>query len=256
MKGVLLSIIRGPVCLLDLGHGIGPQDLRHAASPPLRPAVFPPRHTPRRRCGPGRRHRARRALRRGGRAAPAVPGQRLLDAERAATPPSPPRVRPAGRAAEPRPRSARWTSGRDVFAPAAAHLSLGVDPSRRSASSVGRLAGLRSLAGAGSPDLPGRRGRVRRSLRQPDHQHPRRGLGRTGPGRPVRLTVGEREVVRWVRTDGEAVLGTLVALTSSIGTLEIAVVHGSAARQLGNGGRHARALTSRKPKEIRNRDTK
>ena len=53
--------------------------------------------------------------------------------------------------------------------------------------------------------------------------------------RPVRVTVGGREVTRRVRTYGEAEPGTLVALTSSVGTLEVAVAQGNAAAQLGLG---------------------
>jgi S-adenosylmethionine hydrolase len=47
--------------------------------------------------------------------------------------------------------------------------------------------------------------------------------------------VDEREVTRQVRTYGEAEPGTLVALTSSAGTVEVAVVQGSAACELGAG---------------------
>jgi S-adenosylmethionine hydrolase len=45
---------------------------------------------------------------------------------------------------------------------------------------------------------------------------------------------GGREVP-WVRTDGNRVLGSLVALENAFGVLEIACVHGSAALALGSG---------------------
>ena len=48
-------------------------------------------------------------------------------------------------------------------------------------------------------------------------------------GRPVRVTVGAAETTLKVRTYSEAERGTLVALVSSAGMLEIAVVQGSAA---------------------------
>src|SRR5207249_5193157 len=46
------------------------------------------------------------------------------------------------------------------------------------------------------------------------------------------VSVGEVRVDRYVRTYGEAPPGSLVALVSSGGTLEVAVVQGSAARRL------------------------
>jgi S-adenosylmethionine hydrolase len=54
-------------------------------------------------------------------------------------------------------------------------------------------------------------------------------------GRPVRITVGGHAIPRRVRTYGEAPPGTAVALVSSAGTLEVAVVQGNAARALGVG---------------------
>src|SRR5262249_51818519 len=77
--------------------------------------------------------------------------------------------------------------------------------------------------------------------------------------RPVRVTAGDREVTRRVRTYGEAAPGTLVALTSSVGALEVAVVQGNAANQLGLGAGAPVViqplnsnLESRNPKQIRN----
>lgn len=51
-------------------------------------------------------------------------------------------------------------------------------------------------------------------------------------GRAVRITVGDEEVLRCVQTYAEAEAGTLVALVSSSGRLEVAVAQGSAARRL------------------------
>jgi S-adenosylmethionine hydrolase len=54
-------------------------------------------------------------------------------------------------------------------------------------------------------------------------------------GRSVRVRVGPYEVTTIVRTYGEAKAGSIVALVSSSGRLEIAVVEGNAARVLGAG---------------------
>jgi hypothetical protein len=58
-----------------------------------------------------------------------------------------------------------------------------------------------------------------------------------GLGTPARCRVGGRDaqLAGLVRTYGEATAGSLVALVGSSGRLEIAVVGGSAARQLGAG---------------------
>jgi S-adenosylmethionine hydrolase len=51
-------------------------------------------------------------------------------------------------------------------------------------------------------------------------------------GQPVQVTVGDRPVPRLVRAYAEAEPGSLVALVSSAGLLEVAVNQGSAARRL------------------------
>src|SRR5581483_1382466 len=119
--------------------------------------------------------------------------------------------------------------GRDVLAPVAGHLSLGVNPnrlgapvdqwirreSRPSRLETGRLVGevvfvdhfgnlLTNLSAEALHTLPG----------------------------PVRFTVGDRTVDQQVRTYAEAQAGTAVALISSSGHLEIAVSHGNAAQHL------------------------
>jgi S-adenosylmethionine hydrolase len=50
--------------------------------------------------------------------------------------------------------------------------------------------------------------------------------------RPVRITIAGQEINRRVRTYAEADPGTLVALVSSSGRLEVAVVQGNAAQRL------------------------
>ena len=120
--------------------------------------------------------------------------------------------------------------GRDILAPAAAHLSLGVRPEQLGSvvSTWVRLEtpeprpGCNQIAGEilfvdefGNliTNIPADR------LRQP----------------PDIILVGKqtlRHGFRWVRTYGEAATGSLVALIGSMDRLEIAVVHGSAATRL------------------------
>jgi S-adenosylmethionine hydrolase len=232
MKGVVLSI-NPRARLLDLGHAIGPQDLRHAAFF-LRSALpyFPAGTLHVIVVDPGvGTERAALYVEAG--------GQRLLVPDNGCWTPlargaaEPPRVR---RLAEPRywrPEVSATFHGRDVFAPAAAHLSLGVDP---------------ALVGPAVSDW------VRLEFPEPVLA-PDRLSGEVvfvdnfgnlitnipaaayadWAERPVRVAAGDREVTHRVRTYGEAAPGALVALTSSVGTLEVAIVQGNAARQLGLG---------------------
>lgn len=118
--------------------------------------------------------------------------------------------------------------GRDLFAPAAALLALGCDPEE-----LGVRATSESLA--------------RLTLSEHPHQVTIRAVDRFGnlltdgawldDSDPGLLVGGHR--LRWVRTYGDARPGELVALTSSLGTLEVAVAMGSAAERtsLGVGDR-------------------
>ncbi len=122
--------------------------------------------------------------------------------------------------------------GRDIFAPVAAHLSLGIDP-----------------AGLGPV--------MENPVELPTHSAVT--FGRQWRGEvqfvddfgnlitnvpacklkslPVKVSIdGSRpEVVRWVRTYSEAPAGELVCLFSSDGYFALAEVNGSAARRLGVG---------------------
>jgi S-adenosylmethionine hydrolase len=122
--------------------------------------------------------------------------------------------------------------GRDIFAPVAAHLSLGVDPltlgpevkewvrfeERRPTLEPARLAGevlfvdrfgnlITNIPGEALSLLAG----------------------------PAQFQVGDKWIHRQVRTYGEAEPGIPVALISSNGMLEFAVRNGNAAQQLGAG---------------------
>jgi S-adenosylmethionine hydrolase len=232
MKGVILSI-NPRARPLDLSHALGPQDLRQAAFF-LRSALpyFPPGtlHVVVVDPGVGTERAALYVE---------VAGQRLLvpdngcwtELSRGAG--EPPRVLRLSEPAYWWPTVSATFHGRDVFAPAAAHLSLGVAPER---------------LGLPLPDW------VRLELPQAvlsgdllvgevlfvDHfgnlitNIPGDAYAAMTRG-PLRITVAHHEVLRRVRTYGEAEPGTPVALISSGGTLEVAIVQGNAAHALGVG---------------------
>jgi S-adenosylmethionine hydrolase len=225
MKGVIIGI--NPAArLLDLTHKVPPQHVRHAAFF-LAGAVpyFPPDVIHVIVVDPG--VGTQRAL-----LYVEVDGHRLLVPDngcwtRLVSPLSRPIVR---RLTEPRywrrPVSTTF-HGRDILAPSAAHLSLGVAPA-----SLGPLTEDWVRLDFPSPVLTPDRlagevvfiddfGNLLTNI--PGEAF------RAFSGRRVRIAVGEQEVTRIVRTYGEAEPGTPVALISSSGELEIAVNHGSAA---------------------------
>jgi S-adenosyl-L-methionine hydrolase (adenosine-forming) len=164
---------------------------------------------------------------------------------------APPRVR---RLAEPsywRHPVSNTFHGRDILAPVAAHLSLGLDP---------------ALLGPETSDwvtLEPSRPHVNRATGEvigevqfvddfgnlitnisaqalfvvtqsdPSGRAPRRTAQRHDWPATLRVRVGDGEVPRFVRTYADAAPGSLVFLFSSGGRLEVAAVQGSAARQLG-----------------------
>jgi S-adenosylmethionine hydrolase len=229
MKGVVLAI-NPEARLIDLSHQIPPQDLRHAAfflasAVPYFPTgvihviVVDP--------GVG----TERAL-----LAVEVAGHRMLVPDNgcwtllASEASGPPSVR---RLAEPR----YWRQsvsatfhGRDILAPAAAHLSLGVP-----FDALGPAATVWVRLETCPPDLAN--GCLRGEVVFVDHFG---NLVSNIPAdaflaladRPVRITVGEREVPRRVRTYADAEPGRVVALIGSAQRLEIAVTQGSAAQRL------------------------
>src|SRR5262249_46366656 len=128
-----------------------------------------------------------------------------------------------------RPSVSATFHGRDIFAPVAAHLSRGVDP--------GELG-------------PVTKEWVRPRMTQPRHTADGwagevifvddfgnliTNIPGEAAGEPGSVRVGGVEVTRWVRTYGEAEAGAAVALVSSAGFVEVAVVQGSAARAFGVG---------------------
>lgn len=230
MKGVILSLNPGAQ-LIDLSHQIPPHDVRHAAIF-LASALpyFPPKTLHVVVVDPGvGTDRAVLYIE--------SDGQRILAPDNGCwtllRPEQPPdRVIKLTVARFWRIKVSPTFHGRDILAPAAGYLSLGVDPVEL------------------GPE-------VTEWVRLQHTEPVRQGDNLTGeivfvdhfgnllsniraellPPRPTRVSVriGEQEVTRWVRTYGEADKGEVVALISSAGTLEVAQVRGSAARLLGVG---------------------
>jgi S-adenosyl-L-methionine hydrolase (adenosine-forming) len=122
--------------------------------------------------------------------------------------------------------------GRDIFAPVAGHLSLGGDP---------RFLGPAVTDWVRLPRSEPKREttRITGQVVVVDHfGNLITNISRSGmadvPAKP-RVFVGPAEVQGWVRAYGEAAAGTLVALFSSEGYLELAVALCNAAKVLGVG---------------------
>jgi S-adenosylmethionine hydrolase len=229
MKGVILSI--NPAArLVDLSHDIPPQDLRHTAFF-LAEAVpfFPPNtlHVVVVDPGVGSDRAALYVC---------VAGQRLLVpdngcwtllAEGHAQP------RRVLRLAEPRFWRATVSAtfhGRDVFAPVAGYLSLGINPNELGPPMTSWVqpnwpAPVKTPQGiAGEVIFVDHFGNLISNI-----------AGATLPagGSAAQVRVNGVPVPRRVRTYADAGPGDLVALVSSSGLLEVALVQGNAARRLG-----------------------
>jgi S-adenosylmethionine hydrolase len=225
MKGVILAL-NSRARLIDLTHDVPPQDIRHAAFF-LASALptFPPEALHVVVVDPGvGTDRAALYVE--------VAGRKLLAPDNGcwtllADEQPPARVI---RLAEPRFFRAQVSAtfhGRDVFAPVAGHLSLGVDPGElgppadrwvslpfpRPRAAADRLCGeVVFIDGFGNliTNLP----------------------ADALLGRRARVFVRSEEIPRVVRTYGEGGPGDLVALVSSWGRVEVAQVMGSAAAEL------------------------
>jgi S-adenosylmethionine hydrolase len=121
--------------------------------------------------------------------------------------------------------------GRDILAPVAAHLSLGVDPCK-----LGKPFQEWVQLETNGPIVESNR--ILGEVIFIDHfgnlitNIPGQEFARISK-QPVRTTVGDRNVTRQVQTYAEAEEGTAVALISSTDLLEIAVTNGNAAEKLG-----------------------
>lgn len=130
--------------------------------------------------------------------------------------------------------------GRDILAPVAGHLSLGLDPAL-----LGPVAKDWVRLPRHQAHLDAATGMVTGEVVFIDH------FGNLitnipsslfGGKPPAHVWVGDQSVPAWVRTYGEAEHGTLLALFSSSGNLEIAIAEGDASRKLSaRVGNHVRA---------------
>jgi S-adenosylmethionine hydrolase len=232
VKGVILSV-NPDAHIVDLSHDIPPYDLRHAAFF-LADALpyFPPGTLHVVVVDPGV----------GGERAilyVAVGDQRLLVPDNGCWAVLADRHGPPCeviRVTEPRfwrPAVSATFHGRDIFAPVAAHLSLGVDPIQLGPRTTqwqqpawptpaNRPDGI-----AGEVLFVDGFGNLITNISSAD-------LAAAGP-RPGRVCLGSTVVPRLVRTYSDAAPGELVALVSSNGLLEVAEVQGNAARRLSAG---------------------
>jgi S-adenosylmethionine hydrolase len=231
LKGVILCI-NSRARLVDLSHSIPPQDLRHTGFFLQSAIPYFPRsaiHVVVVDPGVG----SGRAL-----LYVEVAGHRLLVPDNGCwTPLIPPGGVPSVRVlADPhywrQPVSSTF-HGRDILAPVAGWLSRGVSPELLGPP-VSKWVSLQ----ISDPDLSPEQ--LRGEVVFVDHYG---NLITNIPGEaflaltglPVRITVGTAETTLKARTYSEAERGTLVALVSSSGMLEIAVVQGSAAERSGAG---------------------
>lgn len=231
MKGVILSL-NGSAHVVDLGHEIPPQDTRHAAfflasALPYFPAdtlhvvvVDPGVGTDRSalyvECG----------------------GQRILTPDNGCWTlfgQQPARVIRLTERRFWRPTVSSTFHGRDIFAPVAGHLSLGLDPRKLGTPTQDwvRLEQKTPLRQEGSVTgeivFVDHFGNLISNISEELLPGDRSGIEVALSG------AKEHRITQWVRTYGEANINDLVTLTSSAGTLEIARVQGNAARLLGVG---------------------
>jgi S-adenosylmethionine hydrolase len=225
MKGVILSI-HPDARLLDLSHSLPPQDLRHCSFF-LRAALpyFPPETLHVIVVDPG--VGTDRAL-----LHVATGGQQLLvpdngcwtEFARAA---GPPQVRQLSERRFWRPQVSATFHGRDILAPVAGHLSLGLD-----ANLLGPAATtwVRLELPAARRTASGWEGEV---VFVDDFGNLITNVPADGDGLSWNwVEIAGQRVDRQVRTYGDASPETLVTLVSSVATLEIAVAQGNAAHRL------------------------
>jgi S-adenosylmethionine hydrolase len=230
MKGVVLSINRA-VTLVDLTHEVRAQDVRHGAivlddvtqrfpAETIHVAVIDPGVGTERKilyAQIGRQHYV-------------APDNGLLSRLARRIPPS-----NVLELTAPQywlnPVSATF-HGRDVMAPAAAHLSLGLDP-RKLGPPLERPVMLDWPEPVVAPEA------IEGEVLDVDSfgnlitNVDAALLARVPPGRSVRVRLGEHEVTGITRTYGDGPDAAPVALIGSTGRLELAVVGGSAARTFG-----------------------
>jgi hypothetical protein len=228
MKGVILGICPEAV-LVDISHDIRPQSVQQAAyvlstAGPYFPAgtvhlvVVDPG------VGTGRRPVAVQTER----ALYVVPDNGVLDLVLSQEP-----ARRAIHLTETRYRLARISAtfhGRDIFAPAAAHLARGTDPSQMGEPIP--LTELVSLTMLGPQPLPD--GQWEGTILHVDHfGNLITNVKPAKAGSSISVAVRGRRIEALSNTFGDVEAGELVAYVGSSGHLEIAVRNGNAAQALG-----------------------
>ena len=232
MKGVVLGICPDAT-LVDISHDVAAHDVLGRRARARRGlSVFSARHDlPRRRRS--RRRIARRGIARRGRRLPVRgAGQRRADRR-------PRRASARKRVVELTERNcARPTVSRTFEGPRSLRARRARGSPRASTSTaLGRPAGADpaprdSAAGASRPDAIDGEVAARRSLRQPDHQHPTARRSRRWPAAALDIRAGRIRCARVVSTYADAPPGEICALFGSTDHLEVAANGASAAAML------------------------
>jgi S-adenosylmethionine hydrolase len=228
MKGVILSICPD-VTLVDISHEIRPQSVQQAAYVLSTAAPYFPAGTVHLVVvDPGVGTERRPMVVQTGRALYVVPDNGVLDLVLSQDP-----ARQAIHLTEPRFRLAQVSAtfhGRDIFAPAAAHLACGTDPNQ-----MGQPlppAELVSLSMLRPQPLPG--GQWEGAILHVDHfGNLITNMKPTKAESSISFMVRGRRIEALSNTFGDVEAGELVAYVGSSGHLEIAVRDGNAAQALG-----------------------
>jgi hypothetical protein len=228
MKGVILTICP-EAALVDISHEIRPQSVQQAAYVLSTATPYFPAGTIHLVVvDPGVGTERRPVVVQTERALYVIPDNGVLDLvlNREA-------ARRAIHLAEPRYRLGQVSAtfhGRDIFAPAAAHLACGTDPGQ-----MGQpfpITELASLALHGPQPLPD--GQWKGTILHVDHfGNLITNLKPTQAGSSISVRVKERRIEALSNTFGDVAEGELVAYVGSSGHLEIAVRGGNAAQALG-----------------------
>jgi S-adenosylmethionine hydrolase len=229
MKGVILSLCRD-VQLIDISHAIRPQNIREAAVV-LADATprFPPSTIHVAVIDPGVGTARRIAYAQFGDQHYIAPDNGLLSRMAARQPPS--RIVALTNRRFWLPQPSHTFHGRDIMAPAAAHLACGVNPAE-----LGQPLDALTTIDWSQPRISASRitGEVLYvdsfgNLIANIEQEVLAALGNPGS---LTVTCGGKQIRGLVPTYGAALSGELVALIDSQGRLEIALVGGSAAAAL------------------------
>ena len=228
MKGVILTICP-EAALVDISHEIRPQSVQQAAYVLSTATPYFPAGTVHLVVvDPGVGTERRPVVVQTERALYVVPDNGVLDLVLNREP-----ARRVIHLTEPRYRLAQVSAtfhGRDIFAPAAAHLACGTDPDQMGEPiSPAELVSLTLQGPQPLPDGPGKG-----TILHVDHfGNLITDLKPAKAGSSLSVTVGERRIEALSHTFGDVAEGELVAYVGSSGHLEIAIRGGNAAQALG-----------------------